>query len=79
MDRPECAILEGSNIERHFLHNDSLGDQATGYSANTRDIEQLVNLELGQFLIKSAGLGLAHARGKQVKILLDVPQSVPGH
>ena len=56
LDCPECAILERSNIERHVLHNDALCDQAAGNSAHTRDIEQLVNLELWQLLVQSAGL-----------------------
>ena len=56
MNCPKGAILKGTDIEGHILHNDALGDQAPSYSAHTRNIKELVNLELWQLLIKSAGL-----------------------
>ena len=72
MDSFERSIFGGSHVERHVLHDDALGDEAPGHGADPGHVEELVYLELGQLLVQSVGLGLAHARGQQVQVLLDV-------
>ena len=58
MDGFEGAILEGPDIERHVLHDDALGDQAPGHGAHAGHVEQLVNLELGEFLHSTVSTGV---------------------
>ena len=55
-DRTERAVLERADGQLHVLHDDALGDETPDNGSNARNIEQLVNLELGGLLLQFLGL-----------------------